>query len=101
MLIVRSAEIQSKADQEVASAKELSRSKVHECEQLRQKLNEFHSYLTQIVQEKDAALQVQHTLLTVQDNLKLKYRFLEVSNRGKVRDYTSLSFNFYHRPLFS
>lgn len=57
---------------------------MQECEQLRKKLNEYHSFVKQVLLEKDTALKVQSNLMTTQDNLKLKYRFLEVSHRGKV-----------------
>lgn len=34
--------------------------------------------------EKESILKIQNSLMTTQDNLKLKYRFLEVSSRVKV-----------------
>jgi hypothetical protein len=52
---------------------------------LRKKFTEFHCHLTTVVSERDKALSIQNSLLTSQDQLKLKYRFLEVSTRSKVR----------------
>jgi hypothetical protein len=51
---------------------------------LRKKFTEFHSHLITVTTERDKALSIQNSLLSSQDRLKLKHRFLEISSQTKT-----------------